>query len=431
MLRYLMSPMVYRGISHVITPAAKLWLLHRRNIGKEPSERIGERFGCASRQRPKGILIWAHAASIGETLSILPISRKLEEKGFNILITSGTVTSANVLETRLPKNITHQFIPVDLPFSVKRFLNHWQPNLAMFVESEFWPNLILETTSRSIPMVLVNARMSEKSARRWKSMPKLISPLLESFSSILAQSEMDGERLKSIGGKNIQIGGNIKYDAPPLSADKDSSITLLNYLGSRPCWLAASTHIGDEILVADAHQKLSAKFPELLTLIAPRHPNRAKAIGEILQSRGLSCAFRSKGNKINTDTDIYIADTLGEMGLLYTVLEIVLIAGSFDKHGGHNPIEPALLNNALLAGPDMKNFEDACISLEGAGALSRVCHNEDLIKALETLLKDSDLRKQRAKLALEIAQTFGGASNTAFEVILDHLKLAGSKDENA
>ena len=429
MLQNLMSPMIYRGISHLVTPAVKLWLLHRRNIGKENPSRLRERFGHALYQRPEGVLIWAHAASIGEALSILSISRKLEEEGFSILITSGTVTSAEILKERLPKSIIHQFVPVDLPFSVKRFINHWQPNLAIFVESEFWPNLILETTSRSIPMILVNARMSEKSARWWKSMPKLISPLLNAFCSILAQSETDGERLRSLGGKNIRIGGNIKYDAPPLHADKNSCSTLLHNLEKRPCWLAASTHIGDEILVADVHRKLSAKIPRLLTIIAPRHPDRANTIKEILHSKGLNPAFRSKDNKIQQDTDVYVADTLGEMGLLYSVVEIVLIAGSFDNYGGHNPVEPALLNNALLAGPDMRNFEDACVSLEGANALIRVSHSGDVAEALEMLLKNLPLRQQKAKLAFKTAQTFGGASKVAFDIILDHLTRVGSKDE--
>ena len=187
----------------------------------------------------------------------------------------------------------------------------------------------------------------------------------------------------------------------------------------------------DEILVAEVHQKLSSIIPELLTLIAPRHPNRANSIKEILHSKGLNSAFRSQGNKIQHDTDVYVADTLGEMGLLYSAVEIVLIAGSFDKYGGHNPVEPALLNNALLAGPDMRNFEDACASLEKADALTRVSNSRDLAETLEILINDLKLRQQKAKSALQTAQTLGGASRIALEIILDHFTRVGSKDEVA
>jgi len=422
MIGVLATPAVYRGISRLAAPAIDIWLARRRGQGKEDRLRFGERLGHAGRDRPEGRLAWAHAASVGEALAVLPLAERLVARGLTVLITSGTVTSANILEQRLAPGMLHQYVPIDRPKAVRRFLDHWRPDLAIWVESELWPNLVLATAARAIPMVMVNARMSERSARRWRRMPRLIAPLLGAFDAILAQSEADGERLRGLGAKNMTLGGNIKYDAPPLPVDGAALRLLAADIGGRPHWLAASTHPGDEAAAVQAHAALAGDIPGLLTLIAPRHPARAAEIAEMIGGRGIALAVRSRGERIQAGTAIYIADTLGEMGLLYRVAGTVFVAGSLAAHGGHNPVEPALLKNALLAGPDMGNFEDACAALEGAGGLGRIAGAAALAAALRPLVKDPARCRRQGEAAFSAAGALGGASDRALQTILPLLE---------
>lgn len=418
MIGALATPALYRGISQLAGPAINLWLARRRKQGKEDTTRFTERFGHAGQVRPEGRLVWAHGASVGEALAVLPLAEYLVAEGLSVLITSGTVTSAQILESRLKMGMVHQYVPIDRPAAVRRFLNHWHPDAALWVESELWPNLVLSTAARDIPMIMVNARMSERSAQHWRRMPRLITPLLGAFSAILAQSNTDGARLQALGAHCVTLGGNIKYDAPLLAVDSTALKFLKAAIGDRPHWLAASTHPGDELAAAEAHATLAGKIPNLLTLIAPRHPVRTTEIVAMLRRRGLNVAMRSRDETITAETDIYIADTLGEMGVLYRVAGTVFIAGSLASHGGHNPVEPALLNNALLAGPDMRNFEDACTTLTKANALTRINSAEALADALELLLQNPALRQTQAAAARTSARALGGASATALNEIM-------------
>ena len=277
MIGALATPALYRGLSSLAAPAIHLWLARRRGQGKEDEARFAERLGHAGLARPEGRLAWAHAASVGESLAVLPLAERLCAEGLNVLITSGTVTSARVLEKRLGAGMMHQYVPIDRPAAVTRFLTHWRPDAAIWVESELWPNLVLAAAARRIPMVMVNARMSERSARRWRRMPRLIAPLLGAFGACLAQSEEDAARLKSLGAPTVRLAGNIKYDAPPLPADEAALNHLRHEIGGRPHWLMASSHPGDEAAAAEAHAALAGKIPGLLTLIAPRHPERGAA----------------------------------------------------------------------------------------------------------------------------------------------------------
>lgn len=418
MISALATPAVYHGFSRLAAPAIDIWLAHRRRQGKEDKVRFAERLGRPGRARPDGRLAWAHAASVGESLAVLPLAERLNAEGLNVLITSGTVTSARVLEKRLPAGMLHQFVPIDRPSAVRRFLDHWRPDMAIWVESELWPNLVLAAAARAIPMAMVNARMSERSARRWRHMPRLIAPLLGAFGACLAQSEADGKRLQELGAKSVILAGNIKYDAAPLPVDETALDKLQLEIGERPHWLAASTHPGDEAAAAEAHMALAGAIPGLLTLIAPRHPERTSEFVEMLRARGLVVATRSSGAAIDADTDIYVADTLGEMGLFYRLAGPVFIAGSLASHGGHNPVEAALLKNALLAGPDMRNFDDACQALERVGALGRIERADDLAGALKPLLRDSELSRTQAESAYSAACSLGGASDRAMTEIL-------------
>ncbi len=428
MIGALATPALYRGLSSLAAPAIHLWLARRRGQGKEDEARFAERLGHAGLARPEGRLAWAHAASVGESLAVLPLAERLCAEGLNVLITSGTVTSARVLEKRLGAGMMHQYVPIDRPAAVTRFLTHWRPDAAIWVESELWPNLVLAAAARRIPMVMVNARMSERSARRWRRMPRLIAPLLGAFGACLAQSEEDAARLKSLGAPTVRLAGNIKYDAPPLPADEAALNHLRHEIGGRPHWLMASSHPGDEAAAAEAHAALAGKIPGLLTLIAPRHPERGAAVIDMLRARGLQVAERSTGDHIAPETDIYVADTLGEMGLLYRASGIAFVAGSLADHGGHNPVEPALLGNALLAGPDMRNFDDACYALEKADALTRIGRAGDLAGALEPLLRDPALARRNAEAAEAAARALGGASDRALAEIM---RLLGDAKEPA
>ena len=288
--------------------------------------------------------------------SVLPLIDRIRARGIGMLVTTGTVTSGGLAEQRLPHGVIHHFVPLDIPRFVRRFLNHWRPDLALFVESELWPNMIVEASARGIPMVLVNARLSENSFRRWRRVPASIAHLLRRLDLCLAGASSDANRLSELGAPNVVTTGNLKLDVPAPPADPATLATLQNALGGRPVIAAASTHAGEEELMIEAHIRLRTNFPGLLTLIAPRHPDRGAAVSEIAAAAGLSVALRSRGELPTRATQIYVTDTLGELGLIYRVAPAVFIGGSLVRHGGQNPVEAAKLRTAILHGPHVWNF---------------------------------------------------------------------------
>ena len=423
MIEALITPRSYRCASLLATPVVNAWLAHRRRRGKEDEARFGERLGRPGLPRPEGRLVWMHAVSVGESLSLLPLVDRLRETlpDVGVLITSGTVTSARLLRERLPDDVCHQFAPVDRPGAVRRFARHWRPDLAVWVESELWPNLILETAARGVPMLLVNARVSDRSAARWRRAPHLSRPLLAAFAGVLAQTEADAERFRTLGARNVAVRGNLKNDAPPLAADAQDVAALKQAIGGRPCWAAASTHEGEEDAVGEAVSALRRAFPDLLTILAPRHPERGASIAEMMQRRGLVTARRSANGAIAPSTAVYLVDTLGELGLVYRLADIAFVGGSLTPHGGHNPLEPARLDCALVAGPYTENFAEAYAALERADALSRVTDAGALAGAVRALLDDETARVARATAAGEAASGLGGAVEAALGLIRDHL----------
>ncbi|HKK23543.1 MAG TPA: 3-deoxy-D-manno-octulosonic acid transferase, partial [Pseudohaliea sp.] len=368
----------------------RVYLYRRVTRGKEEKGRLRERFGIASAPRPAGPLVWLHAASVGESLSLLPLLEALRQRepALNVLVTSGTVTSARLLQTRMPEGVIHQYNPIDRAAWVRRFLDHWRPDLALYVESELWPNLLGMTQARGIPTGLLNARMSETSFRNWRRMPAFIQRLMAGFHFCLAQNPTQADRMAQLGARNPRPLGNLKCAAKPLVVDPDTLAELRRASADRPCWLAASTHDGEEATAAQVHDALRARHPGLLTVIAPRHPERATEIGALLDRRGLSWAQRSAGALPTAGTQVYLADTLGEMGLLLRVAPMALIGGSLVPHGGHNPIEAAQLEAAILYGPHMSNFRDITRQLEAAGGALPVADTAELTAALGALLAD-------------------------------------------
>jgi 3-deoxy-D-manno-octulosonic-acid transferase len=403
----------YRLATRAALPLVKLFLDRRARRGKEDPARRGERLGFAARPRVVGPLIWAHAASVGESLSLLPLIDRLLAllPVAEILVTSGTVTSAALLAQRLPPRAFHHYVPIDHPGAVERFLDHWRPDLALWVESELWPNLVAGTHRRGVPMVLLNAKMSERSMRGWLRVPGMIRELLGCFDLVLAQDAAQAERLNRLGARGAVTVGDLKSSATPLAADPAELAALRQAIGPRPVWLAAQTHDGEEAIVAEAHAILAARYPDLLTLLAPRHPNRAPAIAALLAGHGLSVARRAAREPITAETSVYLADTMGEMGLLYRLGGIVLVGGSLLEPGaigGHNPIEPALLGAAILHGPDMVNCAANAAALGDAGAALTVGTAAALAAAVAGLLDDPARHQAMGAAAQATAEAQSG-----------------------
>jgi len=383
---------LYRGLTHVAGPAVGAYLLYRRRIGKEDPERRWERLGYSSVARPPGRVVWFHAASVGESLSILSLIDRLAAAppDVHVLVTTGTVTSARIMERSLPNRALHQYVPIDRPACVKRFLEHWQPQLAIWVESEIWPNLLWDLGRRRIPAILVNARMSDRSFHRWRRAPDFIRSLLGVFALCLCQSEADAERLRGLGAVDVRALGNLKYAAQPLPANPEDMASLQGVMADRPRWLMASSHPGEEEMAARVHRQLANQLPGLLTIIVPRHPSRGAGIAEMLGQVGLPVSLRSVGRLPELDDAVYLADTIGEMGLFLRAAPVVCIGGSLVPHGGHNPIEAAKLGRPVVYGPHMFNFSAIAEEMESAGAAWRVPDAEGLREAIGTLLTNQE-----------------------------------------
>jgi len=417
---------VYQFASAAGSPVAPRILARRLKRGKEHAERIAERRGEPSLPRPPGPLIWVHGASVGEMLAVVPLVAHLREQDFNVLVTSGTVTSAALAEQRLPEGVLHQFVPLDAPRFVKRFLAHWRPGLALFVESDLWPNLILSCAERRIPMIVVNGRLSERSFSRWQRVRSAIAALLGSFDLCLAQSAADAERYAELGAPRVASTGNLKLDVPPPSVDEDVLKRTREIVGKRPVIVAASTHPGEETAVIAAHRRLRAKFPDLLTVIVPRHPVRGQSIADMAQVAGQSVALRSQQAQPMPDISIYVADTLGELGLFYRLAPIVFMGGSLAEHGGQNPIEAIRLGAAVLHGPHVWNFAEIYGTLDQAQGADLVTDEEALTDRLGAWLADSRARKTVAEAAAKtVAQLSGGLQRTltALDPYLLQLRL--------
>jgi 3-deoxy-D-manno-octulosonic-acid transferase len=383
----------------LLEPAVAGLLAWRRGRGREDAVRLPERRGRAGRARPAGPLVWMHGASVGETLALLPLAERLTGRGLAVLVTSGTVTSADLMTRRLPPGALHQFVPADVPRYLARFLRHWRPDLALLAESELWPNTIRALERAGVPLVLVNGRLSERSARRWARAPELAAALLSRVGLCLAQSEADAARLAAAGAARVVTTGNLKLDAPAPSADPVALATLSGLVSGRPVVLAASTHPGEETLILHAHAALAARFPGLLTMIVPRHPARGPAVAQAARAQGLAVARRGEGDLPRAGLDVYVGDTVGELGLFYRLSPLAFVGGSLVPHGGQNPIEPARLGCAILHGPHVRNFAEAYAVLDRAGGARPVSDGAALTAALGMLLAEPGAARDMARAA--------------------------------
>lgn len=401
----------YAVLGQLAAPALGLWLARRARQGKEDPARLDERRGAASLPRPPGRLLWIHGASLGEARSALPLLARIldDHPRAEALVTTGTLSSARMLAGALPPRARHQFAPLDVPGWVARFLDHWRPDAALWVESELWPNMLAALAARGVPAALVNARLSDASYARWRRMAAALRPPLGAFDRILAQSDADAARFAALGARQVATPGNLKFDAPVLPADDTALAALRDALAGRPCWLAASTHAGEEEAAAEAHDVARAALPGLLTIVVPRHAPRGEAIAAMLAARGHGVARRALGTLPGAGTAFYVADTVGELGLFYRLAPVVFMGRSLARGGGQNPLEAAALGAALLAGPDTGNFRDIYERLGAADALRVVADGASLGAALATLLTDAAARSALAARAGAVAAAGRGA----------------------
>ncbi|MBN8920684.1 MAG: 3-deoxy-D-manno-octulosonic acid transferase [Rhizobiales bacterium] len=417
---------VYRRLTTTATPLLPLWWTYRLRHGKEERSRLRERRGETQLPRPDAPLVWFHSASVGEMLAIVPIVDHVCASGFAALVTSGTVTSARLAEWRLPPGAMHQFAPFDAPRYVRRFLDHWKPDLALFAESDLWPNLVTAASERNVPLIIINGRLSPRSFKRWRNAPKTIASLLGHFDLCLAQSVRDAERFNALGAPRITTTGNLKLDVPAPPADPDEFDLLDDAIGNRRVIAAASTHAGEEKIFIEVHRRLKEKFRDLLTIIVPRHPERGPGILDIATVAGLNAVARSEGHLPDRATDIYVADTMGELGLIYRMAPIVFIGGSLVRHGGQNPIEAAKLGAAILHGPHVWNFADIYTALDRADGAVEVADPALLVQKIAGWLTDETSRAASANAALDTVEDLSGAYGrtiAALEPYLLQLRL--------
>lgn len=375
---------LYAALAGVALPLA--WRRADRKLSEQgvAAARRRERLGFPTIARPAGRLIWVHAASVGESLSALPLVERLREGG-TVLVTTGTGTSGAVMEKRLPEGAPHQFAALDAPGAVRRFLDHWRPDLAVFVESEIWPVTLREAARRGVPLALVNARLSRRSLERWARAPGSARALLGLFGRAWAQTDGVAAALGRLGARDVSVGGNMKAGAPPPPDAPEERERIAAALGKGPVWAAVSTHPGEERAALEAHWAVRIAHPDARLILVPRHPERGAEVERIVRERAFSLAVRSRGE--TPDAEVYLADTLGETGLWFRLAPVVFLGGSYVPVGGHNPWEPASCGAALLTGPMTETVRGDVEALEAAGAAETVLP-QDLGARVAALLGD-------------------------------------------
>lgn len=410
---------IYRTLLFLLDPFIRIYLLKRKIAGKEDKERFRERLGFSSAARPEGKVLWFHAASIGESMSVLTLIGKIskEFKDANILVTTGTKTSAAIMRQRLQPKAIHQYIPVDKTSAVKRFISYWKPDVSFWVESELWPNLVYESSKSGTKMFLINARISDESYKKWLMFKTLSHFIISKFTLCLAQSERDREKFLTLGAKNVNFVGNLKYDAGALYADPKELSHLSHMIGERQVFLAASTHEGEEDIILATHKMLRSSENSLLTIIVPRHPHRGSDVASIAKKHHLQFAMRSNKDSINQSTEVYIADTVGELGIFYRLASTVFMGGSLINHGGQNPLEAARLDSAIISGPYNHNFSDIYENLERNNAAIIVANNSEMINSLKTVILSKEKRKEMSANALEFVKNNVGTADRFVEEI--------------
>ena len=399
---------LYKALITFTFPLIKATYIKKRlRIGKESYGRFNERIGNYKHPRPEGKLYWFHGASVGESISMLPLIDKLlsEDENLHILVTTGTLTSADIMQKRLPERAFHQFIPFDVPQYARNLINHFKPDLALWFESELWPSLLSEIKSHNIPLILVNGRISDKSYKTWKHFKFISKELLSCFNLCLGQSEQDKNRLTLLGAPKTACVGNLKFAGVPLPLDTDKLQTVKQSIGNRPVFLISSTHHNEEEQFASHLPTLQANVPNILTIVVPRHPQRGIEINQMFINKRFKTALRSANEPITPETEIYIADTIGEMGIWYNISPLTFIGGSLIPHGGQNFIEPARDKNAVIVGPYMHNFTEMLKNAKIAHAVWQVNSAAEVIEHAVVLYREPEELAEAQKTAYQWAES--------------------------
>jgi 3-deoxy-D-manno-octulosonic-acid transferase len=405
----------YRSATRLLEPMAPRLLRARVRKGKEDQARLHERLGKPSLTRPEGRLVWLHGASVGEGLSLLPLVTALAERDpeLNLLVTSGTATSAELLGKRLPKRVVHQYVPVDSPRVAASFLDHWRPDLAVFVESELWPNLLLECRKRGARTALVSARLSKSSLDNWRRFPAAARMVLGDFDLVLAQ---DNETAAGLARLGVRDDGrlNLKLAGEALPADPRALSRLQAELGPRPVVVAASTHPGEETLLLEVFAWLKDLPERPLLVIVPRHPARGKAVAAEAHAKGFTAARRACADLLTPQTEVYVADTLGELGLWFRIARLAVIGGSLVEHvGGHNPLEAARVGCPIASGPYVSNWRAVYLAMKAEQAVRKVPNAAALAGVMGEALGHPMALRAEAERAKAFAAREGAAVDQA------------------
>lgn len=407
----------YRLAGAAAYPLIGGYIAWRTSKGKEESSRRRERYGFSRETRPPGPLVWVHAASVGETNAVSPLIERIRGFGIHVVLTTGTVTSARLVRERFGDRIIHQYVPLDLKPAVSRFLDHWRPDLAIIAESEIWPMTILELGARRVPQVLVNGRLSDRSFAAWQKRSYLAEALFENLAHVVAQSETDGERFLALGARPVTVSGNLKVDTDPPPVDEHSLALLRGEIGGRARWAAVSTHDGEEEIAAEVHLLLRKRYPDILTILVPRHPDRADALEAMLAAKSLKVARRSRRDAVTPDTAVLLGDTIGEMGLYLRLTEIAFVGRSLAAEGGQNPLEPAMLDTAVLSGRNVQNFRDSYQRLIEAGAARFVNDRDMLAGAVSFLIANDAKRREMMAAGMATVETMRGALSATLRAL--------------
>jgi len=396
----------YKFFTYLFLPFSPIYLYLRKVKKKEDPDRYIEKISRISLPRGDGFLIWFHVASVGELMSILPLIEHCEnEKKINkILITSITLSAGNIVKKQFTKytKITHQFLPLDIAILTNKFLDHWKPNLSIFIDSEIWPNLILQASKKKIPLLLINGRITKKSFVRWKFIISFAKKIFGTFNLCIASNKESEDFLKILGAKNIKNYGNLKFSSNKKDTKKKLDSNFLNKIKNKKIWCAASTHSNEEIICAESHLKVKKKFDEVLTIIIPRHINRVKEINKKLTELNLKIVFLSKLNELDEKTDILLIDSYGESLKFYNISKYVFLGKSLIKSlikdSGQNPIEPAKLGCKIFHGPNVNNFTEIYEYLRKCGITKEINNSEELgVSLIEEFKEDKPRNYENAR----------------------------------
>ncbi|MCB1775997.1 MAG: lipid IV(A) 3-deoxy-D-manno-octulosonic acid transferase [Candidatus Competibacteraceae bacterium] len=425
--------LIYNGLLYLLLPLALVRLYWRGRRDPGHRQRWRERLGWAPPLSPGGL--WIHAVSVGEVRAALPLIRALLDRYPNrsLLVTTTTLTGSRQVQETLGERVQHVYAPYDLPGVVQRFLHRTRPQIAIIMETELWPNLLRKCATAGIPVLIANARLSERSARGYARIPRLAASMLQDITLIAAQSESDAQRFRALGAPRVEVTGNLKYDLklPDDLQAQGQQLRREQFGEQRPVWIAASTHAGEDMQILQAFTLVRRHWPNLLILLVPRHPERFDSVAELCREQGFKVIRRSEQRPCTPETAVFLGDSMGELLLFYAAADLAFVGGSLAPTGGHNVLEPALLGLPVLFGPFMFNFTEASERLLEAKAAWQITDAGELAVTLDWLLADLQQGRDAGQRGRQVVERHRGA----LAALLVHIKAMinhdkGNRDES-